>query len=237
MIELLRDIIFEEIVKGRALERYTTLISRELITSLKDKDIQDVFNTSGRVQYLLEVPQATNDIDYLRSIIVSINQGDRSEVVAQYEFDLNATDEQRKDSDIQILVTLPKNYQEDLSFLADFIAEVKDTIRHELEHSSQTTEELMTVQRAVPDRNIWKSLETAESYYLSDAEVKAWVAGAYMKAKKLKQPASEVMKYTLRSIYATGLSYGHSEQELEPLMQKLSNQYATYLFSRYRRAQ
>lgn len=241
MIELLRNMIAEEIVRGRKLEGHTTRISRELIKAIKDEDLQETFNTNGRVQFLLDVPEVTDAIDYLRSIIVSIKEENRYEVVGQYEFDLadtiEDTDKLRQNSDLQILISLPKNYQEDYSFLTDFIAEAKDTIRHELEHSGQSTEELMQVQKSVPDRNIWQSIETAEAYYMSPAEIKAHVAGAYMKAKKLKQPASDVMKLLLYAIYATGQAYGHTEEELSPLMRKLSNEYATYLFSRYKEAQ
>ena len=151
----IRFMVLEAIIKGRALEKYSTLLSRSIVNSLKDKDIQETFNTSGAATYMLDVPEVTDDIDYLSHVFVKLQQSDRISVDAAYGYIFDATEEERKDSDITVNVGLPKNYQEDLSFMTAFVPELKDTLRHELEHSSQSTEELMILQRKVPDSNIW----------------------------------------------------------------------------------
>ena len=66
MIELLKKMIMEEVVKGRALDRYATMASRETISAIKDEAVREAFNTNGRVDFALDVPEITDDIDYLR---------------------------------------------------------------------------------------------------------------------------------------------------------------------------
>ena len=237
MIEILKEIIIEEIVRGRALDRYATMASRETINAIKDEAVREAFNTNGRADFALDVPEITDDIDYLRTIIIRLREGDYVSSDGSYEFDLDADDEQRKTSDIYVNITLPPRYDEDYSFMSRLVAELKETFRHELEHSSQSTEELMAVQRAVPDREVWKDLETAEDYYLSDAEVKAHVAGIYKKAKSFRKPATNVLERVLNIIYNTGLYYEHDPAKLAELMEKIQTVWANYLFDRYPRAQ
>ena len=229
--------IMEEIVRGRALDRYATMASRETINAIKNEAVREAFNTNGRADFALDVPEITDDIDYLRTIIIRLREGDYVSSDGSYEFDLDADDEQRKTSDIYVNITLPPRYDEDYSFMSRLVAELKETFRHELEHSSQSTEELMAVQRAVPDREVWKDLETAEDYYLSDAEVKAHVAGIYKKAKSFRKPATNVLERVLNIIYNTGLYYEHDPAKLAELMEKVQTRWADYLFDRYPRAQ
>lgn len=236
MIEILKEMIMEEIVRGRALDRYATMASRETIDAIKNEAVREAFNTNGRVDFALDVPEITDDIDYLRTIIIKMREGDYVSSDGSYEFDLDADDEQRKTSDIYVNITLPPRYDEDYSFMSRLVAELKETFRHELEHSSQSTEELMAVQRAVPDREVWKDLETAEDYYLSDAEVKAHVAGIYKKAKSFRKPATKVMEKILETIYNTGLWYKHDPSELVNLMEKIQKSWSEYLFDRYPKA-
>jgi len=226
-----------ETVKGRALERYSTMASRETVDAIKNKETRESFNLNGRVDFMLQAPNVTNNIDYLRNIIIKMREGECIGSAGAYEFDLDASDEERKDSDIIINLTLSPQYDKDYSFMSKLIVELKETFRHELEHSSQSTEELMDVQRAVPDREVWKDLETAEGYYLSGGEVKAHVAGIYKRAKSLRKPATNVMEKVLITIHNTGLWYEHEPVKLTELMKKIQDQWADYLFKRYRRAQ
>ena len=235
--DILREMIAEEIVRGRALDRFATMASRETISAIKDEAVREAFNTNGRVDFILDVPEITNEIDYLRTIIIKLREGDYVASDGSYEFDLDATDEQRKTSDIYVNVSLPPRYDRDYSFMSRLVAELKETFRHELEHSSQSTEELMAVQRAVPDREVWKDLETAEDYYLSDAEVKAHVSGIYKKAKSFRKPATGVLEKVLNIIYNTGLYHNHDPAKLAELMEKIQRRWADYLFKRFPRAQ
>ena len=63
-----------ETVKGRALERYSTMASRETVDAIKNKETRESFNLNGRVDFTLQAPNVTNNIDYLRNIIIKMRQ-------------------------------------------------------------------------------------------------------------------------------------------------------------------
>ena len=87
MINILREMIMEEIVRGRALDRYATMASRETINAIKDGAVREAFNTNGRADFALDVPEITDDIDYLRTIIIRLREGDYVSSDGSYEFD------------------------------------------------------------------------------------------------------------------------------------------------------
>ena len=127
--------IVKEMVRGRALDRYATLASRETINHLKSQSFIESFNSNDRATFRLEVPQVTAKIDFLRNIIISIQKGKSIKSNGSYEFNLDADEDQRKDSDILVNLVLPHKYTEDFSFISCLIPELKETFRHELEHS------------------------------------------------------------------------------------------------------
>ena len=227
----------EEVVRGRALDRYATLASRETISSLKSKSVIESFNSNGRLTFKLKIPEITTKVGYLRDIIISVQEGNDVKSSGSYEFDLDADEDQRKESDILASLILPRRYNEDFSFISQLIPELKETFRHELEHSSQSTEDLMSVQRVVPDQDIWKDIETAENYYLSDAETQAHIAGIYKKAKSFKKPSTSILRKVLVGIYNTGLRYHLDPKKLTNLLDKIEERWTNYLFKRYPRAQ
>jgi len=220
---------------GRGLEHYTTLISREVIKALKDKDVRSHLSETGEVQFKMDIGHILQDLEWVRDVYIDLGGGDYVYADAKYEFVLDATDEQRKESDIIINLVLPHDY--DNSVFSELIPELKDALRHELEHSSQPTDMLMKVQREIPEGKIWESLDSAETYYTSEAEVKAHVVGIYKRAKMLKEPAGAVMDDFLIQIWQTGLAHGHSEQELDPLMRKIRELWRIYMASRYPHAE
>ena len=175
------------------------------------------------------------NLDWVRDVNVDLSTGGRVSAHASYEFTLDGTDEQRKESDINLNILLPTDYDD--SVFSELIPELKDTIRHELEHSSQPTEMLMKTIKEIPEREIWKTLQTAEGYYMSEAEVKAHVVGIYKKAKMLKEPVDEVIDDFLMEVYSTGLSYNYTEEELSPLMKKIRELWRYYMASRYPHAE
>ena len=228
-------------VSGKGLERYATLISREIVKALKDDIIKNAFAQQGEVNFRLgdEGMEFLEDLDWVRYIKINLEAGRYVYSDAKYEFILDATDEERKESDIIINIVLPANRRgsyED-SVFSELIPELKDSLRHELEHSSQPTDMLMNIQKEIPEGQVWKSLESAETYYTSEAEVKAHAAGIYKKAKTMKQPVDEVLDDFLIAVWQTGLNRGHSEEGLEPLMKKVRELWRYYLMSRYPEAQ
>ena len=222
-------------ISGQGLDRYATLISREVIKALKNEEVRSRLSETGEVRFKMDIDHVLQDLKWVRDVYIDLGGGDYIYADAKYEFDLDATDEQRKESDIVVGIVLPHEY--DNSAFSELIPELKDALRHELEHSSQSTEMLMQVQKEIPEGDIWKSLESAETYYTSEAEVKAHVAGVYKKAKMLKEPAGEVMDDFLIQIWQTGLAHGHSEQDLDPLMRKIRHLWRYYMTGRYPHAE
>ncbi len=221
--------------EGRELEHFTTLISREVINALKEDEIKNIFNNTGEVSFKLDTEEMLEDLANVRDVYISLEAANYVYAHAKYDFILDATEKQRMQSDIYVDVLLPLNYEH--SVFSELIPELKDSLRHELEHSTQPTDILMKVQKKVPEGNIWKSLESAEDYYTSESETKAHVTGIYKKAKTLREPAGTVLDQVLMEIWQTGVSNGYSEEELGPFMNKLREMWRFYLMSRYPRAE
>jgi len=221
--------------EGRELEQYTTLISREIVNALKDSDVKDAFNQAKQAYFKLDIEHVLDNLEYVKDVYVNMLEGDLVYAYAKYEFDLDATEEQRKNSEIVVDIILPINYEN--SIFSELIPELKESLRHELEHSVQPTEMLMKVQKKIPTQDIWNTLEGAAEYFTSESETKAHVVGIYKKVKMLKEPAGEVLDQELMNIYSTGLHYGYTEEELGPIMSKIREYWRYYMQSRFPNAE
>lgn len=230
--QYVRRIIVEAVITGRKLDRYTTAIKRHVLNAIKDPEVRDYFAENGFAQFGLQDVTEMEDLDYLRDVIVSMEDGPTISVSAAYEFDLDATPEQRRDSDLRIQLVLPRDFPDQaLSYIND---ELVDAIRHELEHSSQNIEELMDcLGDRVNATDIWSSLASAAEYYLCPGEVKAHVAGFMKRAKSSKQPLAAVIDDELYAIYSTGILSGYEEEELGELMTMMRQAFHEYAQSRY----
>jgi len=226
-------LLLEKMKTGRALDWYATQISREIVQAVKHADVKSAVKTEGGATFQLDIPQILDDLEWLEAVTVDI-QGNLSnyvDVVAKYGFDIDADDEQRKTSDIHVEILLPDDYTD--SVLSQLIPKLKGTLRHELEHAGQPTEMLMKVQKKIPEGDIWKSLQSAEDYYTSEAEAKAHVAELVKVAKTERKPAAEVIDRELVRVWQTGLARGFSEGNLDPLMKKIRDTYQYYLMARW----
>jgi len=230
--QYVRSTIVETVITGRKLERYARIITHEVIQAVKDPEVRDYFVEHGLAQFSLQGVTALNDIDYLRDVIIVLEEGPEISASAGYEFDLDATPEQRRDSDLRVSLTLPTRFSDRV--LGHITEELIDAVRHELEHSSQSTETLMGVHDTIKSEDdIWSSLEGIEAYYVNQAETPAHVAGWVQRAKNKGVEAADVIDEELYNIYATALDKGHSEKALQPLMKKLRDIYQYYLMKRW----
>jgi hypothetical protein len=230
------EMLAESAVTGRKLDRYTTIIRRHVLKAIKDPEVREYFTQNGTAVFKLQNVPELNDIDYLRDVIISMEENDSYGAHAAYEFDLNATPKERETSDLKVTLLLPRNFKDRmLSYIND---ELIDALRHELEHSGQDIEELMDCIGNLTDQtDIWKSLKNAAEYYLCPAEVKAHVAGFMKRAKSAKEPLADVIDYELYRIYDTGKSAGFSEEDLHDLMAHMRDNYHSYAIHRYPQAQ
>ena len=219
--------------EGRELEQYTTLISREIVNALKDPDLRDAFTRAKQIMFRMDIDEVVENLAYVRDVYVNIMEGTGVLVHAKYEFDMDATEEQRRNSDITVDIALPLDY--DNSIFSELIPDLKEVLRHELEHSDQPTEMLM--KDLLPGPEIWKSLESAENYFTGEAETKAHVVGIYKKAKTLKEPAGSILDDEIMNIYGTGVKYGHDDDEVFALANKIRDYWRYYMQSRFPHAE
>ena len=87
--------------------------------------------------------------------------------------------------------TLPKEW-------STISMDIKDIIRHEIEHLSQAGYNVVPSKELPDDRDLRFFIQTlgtmpASNYYLLDKEVPAMLQGMYYKAKKMKKPFKEVV--------------------------------------------
>ena len=197
--------------EGRELEQYTTLISREIVNALKSEEVKDAFshNKQEHLSFKLTIDEILKDLKYVENVYVNMLEGNGVFAVAKYEFILDATEEQREESDITVDVILPLNYKD--SVFSELIPELKDSLRHEL--------------------------ESAETYYTNEAETKAHVVGIYKKVKMHGVPAGEALDRELMDIYSTGFHRGYAEEELGPIMEKIREYWRYYMQSRFPHAE
>ena len=234
--EYIRLLLVEAVVTGRKLDRHTGVIRRHVLNAIKDSTVREHFRRTGGAQFVLQNVPEVAEIDYLRDVIIDMTEGQSVSASASYEFDLDATPEQRKTSDLRVNLVLPRDFSNQV--LSQVNNELTDAIRHELEHSGQETWELMDCQKKTPSADvIWRSLKDAAEYYLCPAEIKAHVAGFMKRAKFNREPLGDIMDHELWQIYATGKSYGYSEEELHDFMVEMRNQYRSYAKQRYPNAQ
>jgi hypothetical protein len=229
----LKQLVTEAVITGRKLDWYSTLISREVVNAIKDQEIKDYFYKNKKVTFRMDIPHVTNDLEWLRHVYLTLIPGDGTvDSHAQYEYDRDATPEERKTSDMKIIVMLPLNYTDRV--LSSLIPALKGTIRHELEHAGQPTEVLMEPLKTIKSQSdIWSSLKNAQSYYINQAETPAHIAGWVKQAKMEGIPAANMIDHELNRIYATGLHFGYPEEEMKPFMNRLREIYQFYLMSRW----
>ena len=78
-------------VSGKRLERYATLISREVVKALKDDIIKNAFTRQGEVNFRLgdEGMEFLEDLDWVRYIKINLDAGRYVYSDAKYEFILD----------------------------------------------------------------------------------------------------------------------------------------------------
>jgi len=229
----LRHVINEELIRGRALDRYTTALSRKIVDVLKNNQVVDklhLMNTGEEVELKnpMGLDQIVADLSMIRDVylILAVNDEGYLDVAGNYVFNT----ENRDESDFYIVIDLPIGY--DNSIFSVLIPELKETLRHELEHSADPAEML-----SIPPDDKWSTLKNLEDHFVSEAETKAYVTGLYKKAKILKRPVTELIDDYLSNVYGIAQSKGHDKKELGDVMSRVRDVWRYYLLGRYPHAE
>jgi len=225
-----REILLEKSLTGRRLEKVAEQIAHEVVEYLMDPDLREAFGQQGALKFQVDM-ELPETMVWLRHVFVEMTPANDFNSTAAYEFDLDASDIQREESDIVLRLQMPPDYEDEE--IERFKVEIESDLRHELEHSGQPTDVLMDVQKKVPDTEIWKTLQRAEDYYLSQAEIPSYVAQMVLKSKRKGMNAADVIDKELYNIYATGMDKGYTEEELSPLMTKMRDLWQYYLMTRW----
>jgi hypothetical protein len=124
--------------------------------------------------------------------------------------DGNAYNDSGMDSDepplIEILLKLdPATYP---NVLSDIVSELSDTIRHEIEHLTQSGWNTKPGKHIPTDIKLRKQIESGKlstyNYYILPKEIPAMIQGLYNKAKKTRTPFKEVVNDHLQTVIDKG---------------------------------
>lgn len=117
-----------------------------------------------------------------------------------------------------------------------------EVIRHELEHSTQTSEKLVGGMRAggemmsgVP-RQVWSNPKTLGDYFLSEAEIEAFVAGIYHKAKRQRVPFVKALDELIERLMRQTTRYGSDAVEMRNVLMTVRWKWLDYAKKRFPKA-
>ena len=186
----LREYIREILAEGRN-EAETTQISRDIVdwvkTTLSKGLPQDKVPTYKRGYpfhdlgiKMFDTPSTVKD--RLNRLTATIKVDPELEGMKKtYDVAGKAGSSDRGTLDLQVQIYLRKDFT--LQDMNNFIADLKQTIIHELEHLGQSEEVLDT---ALPEDGRsydWNKMSGLRNYYSSQAELEAYAKGAFKKAK------------------------------------------------------
>jgi len=219
-------------ISGRSLNRYTTSISRRIIDIIKAPTVKEkISEMSVSEEVSLKNPNGIDeiiaDLSNIRDFILILSVNDDSYVDVTGAYATNP--ESREQSDFYITLDLPRNYDNSIAFY--LIPDLKETIRHELEHSVDSTESLVE-----PPEDKFSSIENLKLHFLRGAEKKGYVVGLLRNAITSNREVSDLIDSYLSNVYVTGLNYGLPAPELNTALSEIRSAWRSYLKKRYPRA-
>ena len=245
-VEMLRDLVKEvltlEAYKGRILDRATNQISRSAVDVIKDSEIREKHSKlpeGGQLQLSLEdaksgtggsssVDSSLVDIETVGRIIL-ILEVTEGELWTAGAYQYNPSD--RSQSDLIVALGLPRDY--DLSILSLVIPDLKEAIRHELEHGTESTQTLQSRDLDYADSNHFRDKEAMVKYYTQGGETEGHVSGLYKKAKHMKIPVSLVINDFLTDVFQRALASGLSQADADSGTGEIASAWYEYLTNRW----
>tara|TARA_Y100000034_G_scaffold135990_1_gene210147 strand:+ start:3563 stop:4285 length:723 start_codon:yes stop_codon:yes gene_type:complete len=226
--QLISDVLLSERTNtGRKLERITTAISREIITMIKHESVRSYFNEKGHALVFLEkelVPEV-GELP-IGEFVISMQEGERMGVAGRFEYPEGGG---RPDENaIVAMIRLPRNY--DFHDFHLLVPDLKDALRHEIEHAFQSAETLSGLSGMIDQ---YSSMDSLKQYLLSKAETEAHMAGFYKKAKMLKLPVSDVLDEELENLMNISVREGLPKDEVTQLLKRVKKQWLASGMRRY----
>ena len=154
---------------------------------------------------------------------VSINDQGVGDIQAFYL----CVPEDRSQSNLVIVLNIPREYDKTEGFLEWITEELEDALSHELQHSCDPTEMLTG---DIPEGEAkWESLENIYKHFASDAETRGHLAGARGRIRRSGADINEIVTGKVNLIFEEALERGYSEEELIPVMQAIWEKWNNYL--------
>jgi len=228
------------------LENQTTQLSRAVVEWVKKlrtdpngrsldmiKD-DEWINISFNSDDVLDIPLPNlHEIDLF--IIAQVMGGQEDPPLAAVHA-MYLREEEPEFSSMEVYLYFPP--EPSLAHLGQIVPVLKETLRHELEHSTQSRE-VMAAIGGVPE---FDNFDSVKRTYLSDGEVAAWVSGLYKRAKVQKLPLTEIIDDAIELLRARVLEaheaagLGILELELSRFVDQLKDRWLQYARKRFPRA-
>jgi|LauGreDrversion4_2_1035121.scaffolds.fasta_scaffold33274_3 hypothetical protein len=172
----------------------------------RNESVPDINSNQAPDVYTNEIENEEIPLEFYLTLKLQWIEG-----FGKLDVDGNAYNDSGRDSDepplVEVLVKMdPEHYPQDLSKL---VAELADTLRHELEHLTQSGWNTKSSKYISSDRRLRNKIETGQlppyKYYTLPKEIPAMIHGLYNKAKKSRRPFAEVVDEHLNHVIDRGL--------------------------------
>jgi hypothetical protein len=180
--------------------RYDTLANKLSSTAFRVfKDTHDRGDKEGSFKFRIDHPEEEHDIpskDFFFDFEGTVEITD-----SEYKVDGGANAGFDEDGDettplLSVTFKIPKNPTKNPSW-EDISFDIKDVVRHELEHLTQDGENLKSGKYMKDDQLIRDLIDadllSKSQYFKLEKEVDAMLQGLYFKAKKSKQPFKDII--------------------------------------------
>lgn len=170
-----------------------------------NESVPDINSTEAPEVYTEEIENSEIPLEFYLSFKIQWIDGH-----GKMECDGNVYNDHRLDADepplLEVLLIIdPKLYPQ---ILNDIVAELSDTIRHEIEHLTQSGWNLKSGKYISTDIRTRKQIESGKlrpyRYYTLPKEIPAMIQGLYNKAKKTKTPFADTVNDHLQTVIDKG---------------------------------
>jgi hypothetical protein len=223
-VKFLKYLVETLIIEG-ILEQETTEISRSIVNKLK----KNINKSKGLKRNFGFTVAAPDSIDVKRvEVFVTKNERIRAPLI-QGTFVLYHKNLEK--NVIRIMIDAPSSWADIDVFnksLSNVVAQLKNILRHELEHSQQPREDIFRV-----NEYDLKNVEDVVKYFLDPAEVSSHVSGMYKEAKLSKRDLSDVFSDYQQNVLNIAKEAGADEAASQELADAVLNVWQRYALKRF----
>lgn len=223
-MEKLRRLIETLIAEG-VMEREVTQISRRVIEQLK-LQLSKSAGFTRAFKFKVSVPDTIES----KPIEVTVKRGQaQNEPIVSGAF--KGDPESLDANEISVTIEVPKAWNDfnvALSQMSGVVSELKDILRHEIEHSRQPTEDMIRVKQHELD-----TLEGVIKYFLDPAEISAHVSGMYKNAKSRRVDLGDILHSRQGDVIRFAKRAGANEDEAQAIAQKVLDAWMAFAMKQF----